>query len=534
MSHKEDLELVELLEDMSPEELAELSDKEMDALLEAKMRVSAAENPDDETLQRFAHEGDGGGGDEPLDDQPPTFGDPVEFDRIPDDASYEDGFEVAPGEDAGLSDTPGADSGYNPAVSESVGQSSPVDFDSFDEGAESNYTDGNDGQFDDGGFDEGAQFNDGAQFDDRDEPVEEASFRPARPQHPDDNFDERSLEEELSHPEEEKDPFSDKVDIEDDSDKKSIKERIAELPLPAKIAGPAILIAALIGFLLLSGGQENTAEPVGNGGTHDENTGGAAVPADGVASMPGEDEEAQPVLLTDYIDTTSAKCKDDAGSKNLGPSKAFSSVDTDAWVCYRSMGIDGAVMNIVFREPVTLTEIRLTPGFNYVQQQSGEDKWVQHRVITRILWRAGGGEFTQDIDPQRGEVAYVFDKPVTTESMSLTIQKSEVPDGAEEEGGSNAAIFEDGESVGDNGKQPETTVGKLQDATAVQKLQLYGYPGKDGGDGSSGSADKKPARKESDADTAGAGSGDSADGAGVSTGSGAGAGDGVNVAPEAS
>ncbi|PZO98195.1 MAG: hypothetical protein DI609_11285, partial [Corynebacterium urealyticum] len=90
------------------------------------------------------------------------------------------------------------------------------------------------------------------------------------------------------------------------------------------------------------------------------------------------------------------------------------------------------------------------------------------------------------------------------------------------------------ESVGDNGKQPETTVGKLQDATAVQKLQLYGYPGKDGGDGSIGGADKKPARKESDADTAGAGSGDSADGAGVSTGSGAGSGDGVNVAPEAS
>ena len=128
--------------------------------------------------------------------------------------------------------------------------------------------------------------------------------------------------------------------------------------------------------------------------------------------------------------------------------------------------------------------------------------------------RQGGGEFTQDIDPQRGEVSYVFDKPVTTESMSMTIQKSVVPDGAEEsDGGDNAAIFEDGEQVGGNGKQNETTVGKLQDATAVQKLQLYGYPGKDGGD-STGGADKAPARKESNESGSGAG--------------------GVDVAPEAS
>lgn len=490
MSREEDLEFVNLLETMSPEELSELSDSEMDALLEAKMRISAEDNPDDETLQRFTHDADEGGAEgQEYADTAPTFGEPNEFEQgPPDDADYDAGFDIEPGEDTGLSGEGNYsdESGYNPAVSESVGQSSPVDFDSFDD--EDNYAD------------------------------DEGDFHPARPQHPDDDYDEKSLEDELSRGEDPNDPFSDKVDIDDGSENKSIKERIADLPLVAKIAIPAVLIAALIGFLLLSGGEENSAAPVGNGGSKDD--GGASVPADGPASMPGEGDEQEPVLLTDYVDTTSAKCKDDAGDKNLGPSKAFSSVDTDAWVCYRSMGIDGAVMNIVFREPVTLTEIRLTPGFDFVQQQSGEDKWVQHRVISRILWRAGGGEFTQDIDPQRGEVSYVFDKPVTTESMSLTIQKSVVPDGAEEADGSdNAAIFEDGEQVGGNGKQNETTVGKLQDATAVQKLQLYGYPGKDGGD-STGGDNKAPARKESDVDTAGAGSGESAGG--------------VAVAPEAS
>ena len=490
MSREEDLEFVNLLETMSPEELSELSDSEMDALLEAKMRISAEDNPDDETLQRFTHDTDGDEQDgQEYADTAPTFGEPNEFEQgPPGDADYDAGFDIEPGEDTGLSGEGdySDESGYNPAVSESVGQSSPVDFDSFDD--EGNYAD------------------------------DEGDFHPARPQHPDDDYDEKSLEDELARGEDPNDPFSDKVDIDDGSENKSIKERIADLPLVAKIAIPAVLIAALIGFLLLSGGEENSAAPVGNGGSKDD--GGASVPADGPASMPGEGDEQEPVLLTDYVDTTSAKCKDDAGDKNLGPSKAFSSVDTDAWVCYRSMGIDGAVMNIVFREPVTLTEIRLTPGFDFVQQQSGEDKWVQHRVISRILWRAGGGEFTQDIDPQRGEVSYVFDKPVTTESMSMTIQKSVVPDGAEEaDGGDNAAIFEDGEQVGGNGKQNETTVGKLQDATAVQKLQLYGYPGKDGED-STGGDNKAPARKESDVDTAGAGSGESAGG--------------VDVAPEAS
>ena len=136
MSREEDLEFVNLLETMSPEELSELSDSEMDALLEAKMRISAEDNPDDETLQRFTHDTDG---DEPdgqeYADTAPTFGEPNEFEQgPPDDADYDAGFDIEPGEDTGLSGERNYsdESGYNPAVAESVGQSSPVDFDSFD------------------------------------------------------------------------------------------------------------------------------------------------------------------------------------------------------------------------------------------------------------------------------------------------------------------------------------------------------------------------------------------------------------------
>ena len=55
MGKQEDLEFVDLLENMSPEELSSLSEEEMDALLAAKMRVSADENPDDPHLASIAN-----------------------------------------------------------------------------------------------------------------------------------------------------------------------------------------------------------------------------------------------------------------------------------------------------------------------------------------------------------------------------------------------------------------------------------------------------------------------------------------------
>ena len=53
-THDEDRELASLLETLSPEELTDLSEEEMDKLLEAKMRVSVLDNPQDEALSSFA------------------------------------------------------------------------------------------------------------------------------------------------------------------------------------------------------------------------------------------------------------------------------------------------------------------------------------------------------------------------------------------------------------------------------------------------------------------------------------------------
>lgn len=467
MGKQEDLEFVDLLENMSPEELSSLSEEEMDALLAAKMRVSADENPDDPHLASIAgafrdgHDGNYDAQDGEFDT--PSFGEPDQnYGR---EDPFADGFDVEQGEETGIDgNTDENDLAENPAVADSVGDAGNVDYDSVDN-YEDEYT--NDDYL--GG----------------DEPPQEPdnSFTPQRPQHPQDNFDENSLQEELAGSDVEgTDPFSDKVDLEDE--KQGFVDKIKSLPAPVKFGVPVVLVVMALVISLISGGEENTSQPIGNG--HAADQGGAAAPADGHAPLPDEGDTDEPVLLTDYIDTTSAKCMDNPASKGMGPTKAFSSIETDAWVCYRAMGIDGAVMNIVFREPVTLTEIRLTPGFNFLQQQSGEDKWVQHRVVSRILWRAGGQQFVQEIEPQRSEVAYIFDKPVTTESMSLTIQQSVVPDGAVEQDGNVG----DGVFAGEQSN--ESSVGKLQDATAIQNLQIYGYPGKESAPGNSAGKQEPP------------------------------------------
>lgn len=476
MAKQEDLEFVDLLESMSPEELSSLSDEEMDALLAAKMRVSADENPDDPHLASITSALQGGAGTQYGDDDPggefvaPEFGPPEFGEPAPaeDDDGFSDGFDVEQGEQSGIGDTDdGEEFAENPAVADSVGDTGNVDYDAVDD-----YND------DDDDYSNGDYLGDA-------QDGQASSFMPPRPQHPQDDFDETSLQEELAGTDgDESDPFSDKVDLEEENP--GIIEKIKALPTPVKFGVPVVLVVMALAISLLSGGEENTAQPIGNGQAADQ--GGAAAPADGHAPLPNEGDQDEPVLLTDYIDTTSAKCVDNPASKGYGPTKAFSSIDTDAWVCYRAMGIDGAVMNIVFREPVTLTEIRFTPGFNYLQQQSGEDKWVQHRVISRVLWRAGGQQFVQEIEPHRNEVSYIFDKPVTTESMSLTIQQSVVPDGAVEQDNVGDGVF-----AGE--QENATTVGKLQDATAVQNLQVYGFPGKE-------SAPDKP---DDDTDAAGRG-----------------------------
>lgn len=218
------------------------------------------------------------------------------------------------------------------------------------------------------------------------------------------------------------------------------------------IAGGVIaLIIVLIVATSGGGGDEVTSRP---------DAGGSGPVADD-APAPAPDTPSGPAVINDLIKTTSAgSCASPSTQAKL----AFSTDDSNAWVCGRSQGIDGAVLNITFREPVKISEVTFTPGFDYVRQPSGDDSWGKYRVTTRVLWRMGGKQIVQENVPSRTPATLTLDEPVTTTAMSLTIQKSVDPEDADETGG--GGLFSDDE---------EEAV-DVHDATAIQGIEIVGEP----------------------------------------------------------
>lgn len=109
------------------------------------------------------------------------------------------------------------------------------------------------------------------------------------------------------------------------------------------------------------------------------------------------------------------------------PTLSFSGKKEEAWICGRANGIDGAIMNISFAKTVIVKSITVMPGWNYVAP-NGKDNWNEHRLVTQILWRIGGQQFVQKINPTRsGATLQLPGNGVATTVMSLTIQKTEAP-----------------------------------------------------------------------------------------------------------
>lgn len=118
---------------------------------------------------------------------------------------------------------------------------------------------------------------------------------------------------------------------------------------------------------------------------------------------------------------------------STSPSLAFSGKPENAWRCGRANGIDGEIMNIKFDKPVCVASVTVMPGWNYISP-NGTDHWNENRVVTQILWRLGGQQFIQKINPTRAGSTYTFPKCVTTSVMSMTIQKTERPSAVQNEG----------------------------------------------------------------------------------------------------
>lgn len=219
-----------------------------------------------------------------------------------------------------------------------------------------------------------------------------------------------------------------------------LRRRITRLPRRVQIVIAAVAVTLVVVLVLSMTGT----------GERQDTTPVPAVPT--VQPPTTGDEEQDGALIPSKV---SAKCAE----RSTSPKEAFSAQEGAAWVCLRSHGIDGGVMNIVFPKPVILSEIQLIPGFNRVQS-NGKDEWNLHRVITRIKWRAGGKTFIQEIVPARTVAVFTFPEPVTTTSMALIIQQSVDPD----------------QTVGDTGGGASSPLGggSPVDATAVMGLKLIG------------------------------------------------------------
>lgn len=145
------------------------------------------------------------------------------------------------------------------------------------------------------------------------------------------------------------------------------------------------------------------------------------------------------------------------------PTGAFDGDKRTAWICARRYGIDYAILTIIFAEPVVITGIDLTPGFDYVEP-NGEDHWNQHRLVTNILWRIGGHPVPQpNIVPNRSGV-HLAVRNIATTVMTATIQGTERPPAAPTAQGGLPGLFNTG---------PDK---KVDDTFAIGRIEITGYP----------------------------------------------------------
>lgn len=184
---------------------------------------------------------------------------------------------------------------------------------------------------------------------------------------------------------------------------------------PRTVIAGGIGVVLTIVMLVAFGGTSPASDPAPP----------AAMQPDVSVEVPADPSMGEPVVLLPK--TVAADC----GPGQTNPALAFNNNQQDAWICPRAHGIDGAIMNIQFKNTVQVVSVTVMPGWNYIAP-NGRDRWNEHRVVTRIRWRAGGKEFIHNIDPTRAGSTFTFNPPkgVATNEMSLTVFATERPNAA--------------------------------------------------------------------------------------------------------
>ena len=242
----------------------------------------------------------------------------------------------------------------------------------------------------------------------------------------------------------------------------SARTWVSGLSKRTKVVAAILAVAGVVvAATTLTGGGDDTPVTSGGGGAVVDS--GSVPEGDDTTGSSGSANAAGVAPLTDQISDIAAGSGGSSGKGCASPSTdarlAVLGGEKEAWICGRGGDYDGYVLNIWFRNPVTVHSISFVPGYNYVQP-SGDDMWEKNRVITGVLWRLGGKQVRQDVIPSREPATLTLDTPITTQSMSMTIQSSVAPDESVGSTGSDG-VFGQEESAADN-------------ATAVQSLTING------------------------------------------------------------
>lgn len=230
----------------------------------------------------------------------------------------------------------------------------------------------------------------------KDETPEEEEEQPDTPEDPEDDEDEDFIPESLKKKDQtpldklrtwfaERDPLHQKLII------------------GAVLAAVLLLIAVIV--LIVSPGNKPSEE--------------APVASDQVVM-----EETAPTQQEGSLIPASANAQC-APDHSTPAQNAFDPQEDTAWVCERSFGVDGTVLEMTFSSPVEITKVGIVPGFNFAAPR-GEDEWLKHRVVTRVLWRIGDEQFVQQINPARS-LAEITIPTLITDTISMTVLSTDMP-----------------------------------------------------------------------------------------------------------
>lgn len=205
------------------------------------------------------------------------------------------------------------------------------------------------------------------------------------------------------------------------------------------IGGTAAIVAVLVLIaILVTGNKENEQQPAQ---PETQETQEVQESQQQAAELPGI---IQPVNVT-------TRC----ANEDSNPAAMFDPNKTTAWVCQRAMGVDGVVAEIDFGKEVTVTQVSVVPGFDYLSN-TGTNEWTNYRTVNRIAWQmdeSGKETIIQDIAPAQGsEATKTLENPVKTRKIYMKIMGTQKSDPA----------------------APDAAPGSPQDAFAVGNVTITG------------------------------------------------------------